>query len=748
MKKFLIIGLIVMMVTFFTLPALAFAETPVEPDPDIYTYSGVDDGQMTMDLTNDNNCEPIPDTDVLCIDPGTLPNDDPNAYTDTGDFVSEVLAGELNNGGVIITDEQAAAVEIIAISATGATDSDNQAAVEDIIEGDTPPAGSDVEKIVDAAEGIAADYVDAKELDDSLTVPEFLDDENVNELVVTLDDDPLVDPISLDTNTFEATAIMENPLVPEVTDQNKVTYWYLLEGSYNVSFSPTDLVTETTSIMNDVKDDADEVILTDATDEKTIDNDGDGTITDDSYGLATVPYFFYWWGAGFPQYEEMQVNMFAWVDIDEDTKLDITDLPGDKNITDTTDPNYKDGDVVGQFMKDYQVIMTQDNPDDPLNPVPGDHVIINTAALGDDPIVKTEPVLSDALETTEVKTCTNGMWLTGWYWWCWHNGSPHSGNVSIKWDNPEYKVTTYVNEFDVCEAVGGIVLEGLPNEVKELNTNITCNHGNWGYDCKWDCDGHTTITKCSKDGIYSNNWLGLCFNGCWSGSGTNRHWHCNGHSTCTKCSDDGKPKYIYREVDSQRFVIENYSEPFDGAEGTYSAWGAIVLTKTDFNTGAPVPGAVYRITFLGIPGPDNYKDIATDEYGEIIVKGLYWGDYTIQEMSAPGYNIDPAVYTRHIGGNALFADLQITSNKLIDLFPVQDVPIITGGGGVPPVIKVEALTEEVVEVKGISAGGDIKVAGITELPFTGSNPMFALIGILMLAAGLASLIVVRKQFAK
>jgi len=66
MKKFLIIGLIVMMVTFFTLPALAFAETPVEPDPDIYTYSGVDDGQMTMDLTNDNNCEPIPDTDVLC----------------------------------------------------------------------------------------------------------------------------------------------------------------------------------------------------------------------------------------------------------------------------------------------------------------------------------------------------------------------------------------------------------------------------------------------------------------------------------------------------------------------------------------------------------------------------------------------------------------------------------------------------------------------------------------------------------
>jgi len=746
MKKFLIIGLIVMMVTFFTLPALAFAETPVEPDPDIYTYTGVDDGQMTMDLSNDNNCEPLPDTDVLCIDPGTLPNDDPNAYSDTGDFVSEVLAGELNNDGETITDEQAAAVEIIAISATGASDSDNQAAVEDIIEGDTPPAGSDVEKIVDAAEGISADYVDAKELDDSLTVPEFLDDENVNELVVTLDADPLVDPITLDTNTFEATAIMENPLVPEVTDQNKVTYWYLLEGSYNVSFSPTDLVTETTSFMNDVKDDADEVILTDVTDEKTIDNDGDGTITDDSYGLATVPYFFYWWGAGFPQYEEMQVNMFAWVDIDEDTKLDITDLPGDKNITDTTDPNYKDGDVVGQFMKDYRVIMTQDNPDDPLNPLPGDHVIINTAALGDDPIAKTEPVLTDSLETTEVKTCTHGMWLTGWYWWCWHSGSPHSGSVSIKWDNPEYNVTAYVNEFDVCEAVGGTVLEGLPNEVKERNT-ITCNHGDWDCNGKWECDGHTTTTKCNKDGISYTNINRLCNHGGWSYV-TNKHWHCDGHSTCTKCSDDGKPKYIYREVDSQRFVIENYSEPFDDAEGTYNAWGSIVLTKTDSITGAPVPGAVYRLTFLGIPGPDNYKDLTTDADGEIIVKGLYWGEYTIQEMSAPGYIIDTAVYTRYIGGNALFADLKITANKLIDLFPVQDVPIITGGGGVPPVIKVEALTEEDVEVAGISAGGDIKVAGIKELPFTGSSSILILIGILMTVTGLASLIVVRKRFAK
>ena len=108
---------------------------------------------------------------------------------------------------------------------------------------------------------------------------------------------------------------MENPLVPGITDQDKTVNWYILNGSYNVSFSETDLVTEYTSTMVDKVDNNDGE-----------DVDGDGQEgSDDHYGEATIPYYFYWWGEGFPEYEEMNVVIGACVDIDEDGMIDKED---------------------------------------------------------------------------------------------------------------------------------------------------------------------------------------------------------------------------------------------------------------------------------------------------------------------------------------------------------------------------------------------------------------------------------------
>ena len=60
----------------------------------------------------------------------------------------------------------------------------------------------------------------------------------------------------------------------------------------------------------------------DYTDDGT-DVDKDGETTGDNYGKTTIPYFFYWWGTGFPEFEEMNANIGAAVDIDEDGKIDL-----------------------------------------------------------------------------------------------------------------------------------------------------------------------------------------------------------------------------------------------------------------------------------------------------------------------------------------------------------------------------------------------------------------------------------------
>jgi len=252
MKKFLVFGVVVALLIFFTVPSMLFSETGDE-----YEWSGTEDGQYTLDIEDPDDGDDEPDTDVFCIDDEVTLDYGDDAYTETDTMVSDELQTEGGNfDGPPLDETSAEAVEIITTTATGASNEDNQEAVWDIIEGDSSPSGSEVEKIVDAVKTIADGFVLSGENvngDDGSSLQEYLDEENINEVVVTLDDSELVDENG-DYNEFEATAVMENPLVPEVTDQGKIVYWYILDDSYNVSFSETDLVTETTSVMTDKVD--------------------------------------------------------------------------------------------------------------------------------------------------------------------------------------------------------------------------------------------------------------------------------------------------------------------------------------------------------------------------------------------------------------------------------------------------------------------------------------------------------------
>ena len=351
MKKFILLSLVFILAVFFTLPSALFSAPGDE-----YTSTDKDaTGQFQMDITSPEDGDTDPDTDVYCIDNNYAVNMTVDGYVETDVMVSDELqiaGGDDPPPG--IPEEDAVAVEIIATTATGASNSDNQKAVWDIIRDDTPLPASTIEKIVDAvgtiADGFVADITNP-------TIAEYLDAQNVNKIEVSLSptdppdpdgagplpdpDGPLIDG-SGDYNDFTATAIMENPLVPGVTDEGKNTYWYILGGSYNVSFSQAELKVVETSVMSDYTDDATDI-------------DGDGKIppADDHYGMATIPFYFYWWGAGYPEFEEMNVNIFAWVDIDDDDKLDIEDIP-DRDAT--AGDQSLDGDVVGDFVTSHQVV--------------------------------------------------------------------------------------------------------------------------------------------------------------------------------------------------------------------------------------------------------------------------------------------------------------------------------------------------------------------------------------------------------
>lgn len=382
----------------------------------------------------------------------------------------------------------------------------------------------------------------------------------------------------------------------------------------------------------------------------------------------------------------------------------------------------------------------------PDNAYNSPHIIVdeNNDDVADTvPITETEtPVVK---ETICGNPCEHGFW---WgdvnsegqrYWVCWHMYSPHSGMKDYYCE----KIDMVEFEMDVCEQTGGKVLEGDPIE-KWVRNYPNCNDGEWNYNWVggekvyyWSCDGDH---ECDADHTYSKwNTANLCSHGHWSGSygSSSRYWNCDGH----KCCDDGMLKYRCEKEDSQRFVIENYSEPFASASQSYEAWGSFEFIKTNSSTGLPVAGATYLLSYVeGQTFEPDVKEfvLVTDADGKASIDGLPWGIYTLQETSAPaGYFIDPNVYTYHIGGNALF--MEDDTNVLDAYDEVTNVPVPPStGGGETPLITVAGITEEESE-------GGIQVLGIQELPFTGFQYIIMLIGVSMIITAGTILAVMRKR---
>ena len=128
---------------------------------------------------------------------------------------------------------------------------------------------------------------------------------------------------------------MAEPFVPTITDQNKNVYWYILEGSFNISFSPTELILQSFWGDGNAADNATK--MTDSTDDST-DIDKDGKIgATDNFGKSTVNYFYFPWmdkdNNQLYASNTMGVNIFAWADVDEDAKYDLVDSnPSDGNV--------------------------------------------------------------------------------------------------------------------------------------------------------------------------------------------------------------------------------------------------------------------------------------------------------------------------------------------------------------------------------------------------------------------------------
>ncbi|HAJ95734.1 MAG TPA: hypothetical protein DCP02_05825, partial [Actinobacteria bacterium] len=258
------------------------------------------------------------DTEVFCIDGDTTWNPGADQYTLTDIDVSDELVGEVT-GADTITEVEAEAVEILATEATGATSAEDQVAVwqetGDLNDTAWNNSHPNVGTINTAVEALAIDFINNG---DGRTLDKFLNDENVNEIDVTVEQDSAIfDEVTPIPGT--ATAIMENPLVPTITDEGKNVYWYILGGAFNISFSPDYLLMET-NFDSAAVDGTDATLMTDKVDDiggEDVDNDGKDE-ADDHYGLATVSYYYYNWGLDTHPEGTMGINLYAWVDVDED----------------------------------------------------------------------------------------------------------------------------------------------------------------------------------------------------------------------------------------------------------------------------------------------------------------------------------------------------------------------------------------------------------------------------------------------
>jgi len=139
--------------------------------------------------------------------------------------------------------------------------------------------------------------------------------------------------------------------------------------------------------------------------------------------------------------------------------------------------------------------------------------------------------------------------------------------------------------------------------------------------------------------------------------------------------------------------------------------------------------------------------VLTNNKGEYCFIGLGPGEYEVYESSQPGwtqtYAVDPAYYELVIKAwetGRLWCKVWHWTEKGNINFGNFKIPPSLGGGP-PPSLALAGITE----IAGVKKAGALKIAGITELPFTGSNLVLVyLIAILMIISGTAILASSRK----
>lgn len=683
MKKALIIGISIALIAFFSVPAMMFAE----PGDHSNAEGTTPDGQYYMDPLDKDYRDPpecLPKWDdeflpVYCLDEDIRFDPCGFEYVETNINVSDELIanGEDPNNAV--------AVEIMATTATGASNKVNQDVVWALITSltgkekveycDLQDDGKDV---YDAVLALAEEYNDLLNDGDPLNDPEsidaFLADKGVNDIYILMNPEGVkfIEPNGTANNEFIAVAIMPAPLVPGITDGGKVdpvaegedptenlppfedakpVFWYILEGSYNVSFCPDKLVTSTIAPMFDYKDDGDGM--------NGIDNDGDGIIAGDSFGASIVNYYFYWWGDGYPEFEEMNVRLGACVDIDEDKCIDLE----------------KKGGVLCDFNKYANVVKVSYCGD------PDGHVI------------KTCGTIDEGLnEVPAVKTYV-----------------PKNKDIDY-FDSGKLIMRFKKGQDGKCSAYHDVL----------IGDRWWC----CGYEGDHWVNGAPAVTI--PAGFYSFDWY-------------REETKCQAWTwpLCWKCAFTYHPEPYY-----QRFVIESYSEPCAEASEFYSRWLTFTANKTNSATGQPVADAVYGLTYNnGRTEPNSYPYgtffmATTQSNGNAVFQNLPWGIYKLQEISAPaGFYIDPNIYWVKVAGKYNGnPDIPIAGGGDEDAWGfinVKDNPIPRPGPGPGP-------------SPTVTVAGTVEV-----LAFTGLNPVIPISGASVALSGLglfvASLIRRKKQ---
>ena len=762
-------------------------------DPNI----GPDPGNSYADAPEESNGDNI---EVICINETVGLTGNTDAYEETGTNVSDEL---IANG---TPADNAIAVEIMATTATGATNAQNQNVVWELLM-DNNSLNPIEQKVMDEVLALAQEYNGINTEDETipdpldpqaaipnpnynLTLDGFLANKGINDINVYLEDKLFIESNGATNNEFTATAIMANPLVPGVTDGEqavsiaeagpvildpvgpKTVFWYILAGSYNVSFSKSDLVTEAASDMFDYTDDSSDM-------------DNDGNTDSDTYGMAAIPYFFYWWGSGFPEFEEMSVNIGAVVDIDKDSMIDL-----------------EKGSQLDSFKDGFKVVKTIQNPGyDPnsatpagpynspsmvekiLDPVTGEPII--------DPLTKVPFVETFTPENIDIDYYNAGkmlvakrygpfdglstykdVWIDGYYTGkiehpgytetkqIWHDGYTEQKDIWHEgyWETKQIWHDGYNEHKHIWH-------DGYW-ETKQIWHDGYWSHGHYhsGY---WETkqvwhDGYTEQKDIWHDGYWEtkqiwhdgyNEHKHIWHEGYWE---TKQVWHeawteytgwVSGHYVNGAPSviipagyyGDCRPVYkdectINPEPYYQRFVIESYNEPFAAAEKTYSRWLDLTVTKTESKKpDVFVEGATYELSYdSGRTSPNSYPyetvfTGTTGPDGKANFTNLPWGVYELKETIAPaGYKLDAVTHIVKIGGDLLFNPIPAPYGYI----DVTNDPI-------PP-----SVTTTTVITTGDTG---ITVAGLTEgiqvLAFTGIDPLIPISGGSAIAGGLGLFIV-------